>query len=133
MLPLLLESQSLCYQLPAVVLGGTSIVISPLIALMQDQVQALLEKNIHAAVISSNNGEKHNMDIMERLLGRSLRANTKKVMTFVPVTLLYVTPEQVQTNRFRDMLAELNSKKKLTMFAVDEAVSSNCHNLSIGQ
>ena len=45
---------------------------------MQDQVQALLEKGVEAAVISSNNGEKHNLDIMERLLGRSLRATSSK-------------------------------------------------------
>ena len=62
----------MCYQLPAIVLGGTSIVISPLIALMQDQVQALLDKGIEAAVISSNHGEKHNVNVMERLLGRTL-------------------------------------------------------------
>jgi ATP-dependent DNA helicase RecQ len=115
--------QSLCYQLPAIVLGGTSVVISPLIALMQDQVQTLLVKGIQAAVISSNSGEKHNMDVMERLLGRSLRASKKTPGPFTPVTLVYVTPEQVQTNRFREILKELNSKKKLTMFAVDEAVS----------
>lgn len=90
---------------------------------MQDQVQSLVEKGVQAAVISSNNGEKHNLDVMERLVGRGLRATKKPVGPLVPITLVYVTPEQVQTNRFRDILRELNKKKQLTMFAVDEAVS----------
>jgi superfamily II DNA helicase RecQ len=91
---------------------------------MQDQVQSLISKGIQAALISSNNGEKNNLDVMERLVGRSLRASRKNLGPFVPVTLLYVTPEQVQTARFRDILKDLNHKKKLTMFAVDEAVSN---------
>lgn len=110
--------QSLCYQLPAVVLGGTTIVISPLIALMKDQVQALTEKGVQAAAISSNNKEKINKDIMERLLTKNKSLSNQK-----PIVLLYVTPEQVQTNRFRDVLKELSAQNKLTMFVVDEAVS----------
>lgn len=118
--------KSLCYQLPAVVLGGTSIVISPLIALMQDQVQALNDKGVAAALISSGNGDRHNREIMERLLGRSLAARPQKVKPadqkpFDHITILYVTPEQVQTTRFRDILVELHKKNSLSLFAVDEA------------
>lgn len=121
-----LAGKSLCYQLPAVVLGGTAIVISPLIALMQDQVQALCEKGVAAAVISSGNGERVNREIMERLLGRSLLARPQKnkpadAKPFEHITILYVTPEQVQTSRFRDILVELHKKKQLSLFAIDEA------------
>jgi len=56
--------KSLCYQLPAVVLGGTTIVVSLLIALMQDQVQALNGKGVAAAVISSSQGEKHTLSFI---------------------------------------------------------------------
>lgn len=121
------QGKSLCYQLPAVVLGGTTIVISPLIALMVDQVKALNGKGITAALISSGNGEKTNREIFEQLLGRS-HANAKvksqqtlKTPELEHITLLYVTPEQVQTSRFRDAMGELHKKKQLSLFAVDEA------------
>ena len=121
------QGKSLCYQLPAVVLGGTTIVISPLIALMVDQVKALNDKGVKAALISSGNGEKTNREIMEQLLGRSLsnskvkRSQTVQEHEFEHITLLYVTPEQVQTARFRDAMGELHRKKQLTLFAIDEA------------
>jgi ATP-dependent DNA helicase RecQ len=110
-----------------VVLGGTTIVISPLIALMVDQVKALNAKGVNAALISSGNTEKMNRDIMERLLGRRHEERSKarkppaEEIALEHITLLYVTPEQVQTSRFRDALVELTKKKQLTLFAVDEA------------
>lgn len=114
--------KSLCYQLPAVVLGGTTVVVSPLIALMNDQVRALTEKGVQAAVISSNNCEKHNKEIIERLLnGRGSRKQESSIGSRKPIALLYVTPEQVETNRFRDLLKALNAENNLTMFVVDEA------------
>jgi RecQ family ATP-dependent DNA helicase len=114
--------KSLCYQLPAIVLGGTTIVVSPLIALMADQSQALLNKGISTAVISSANGERRNLDVMERMLGRSLRAKTKSDQDLrKPVTLVYCTPEQIQTVRFRNILTELHQKNRLALFAIDEA------------
>jgi ATP-dependent DNA helicase RecQ len=109
-----------------VVLGGTTIVVSPLIALMQDQAQSLMRKGVSAAVISSANGDRANREIMERLLGRSLsdkprkgKAGREKSMEHI--TLLYVTPEQVQSNGFREVLAELHRKNQLSLFAIDEA------------
>jgi superfamily II DNA helicase RecQ len=121
------QGKSLCYQLPAVVLGGTTIVISPLIALMVDQVKALNDKGVTAALISSGNGEKTNKEIFEQLLGRSLSNSklksqqTNREPELKHITLLYVTPEQVQTSRFRDAMVELHKKKQLTLFAIDEA------------
>lgn len=116
-----LLGKSLCYQLPAVVLGGTTIVVSPLIALMHDQVKALNAKGVNAALISSGNTETINREIMERVLGRRLVASKEPTPVLEPITLLYVTPEQVQTNRFREALAELHKTNRLALFAIDEA------------
>jgi ATP-dependent DNA helicase RecQ len=101
-------------------------VISPLIALMQDQVRALNERGVAAALISSGNGDRQNREIMERLLGRSLAVLPQKAKPadqkpLEHITIVYVTPEQVETTRFRDILIELNKKNRLSLFAVDEA------------
>ena len=124
--------KSLCFQLPALVLGGTTIVISPLKALIADQVQALLDKKIDAAFLSSQLSEGKKLDLLERLLRRSLRSKNKKkgnkspatsslIHPPRPVTLLYCTPEQLKTERFRSVLQELHGQQRLTCFAVDEA------------
>lgn len=115
--------KSLCYQLPAVTLGGLTVVVSPLIALMVDQVQACQSKGIEAAVISSSNGERANLDTLERVVGRSLRPSKKNPSqsSHRPITLLYCTPEQIQTERFRNIMAEVHQQKRLSLFAVDEA------------
>jgi RecQ family ATP-dependent DNA helicase len=119
--------KSLCYQLPAVTLGGTTVVVSPLIALMVDQVQALVAKGISAAIISSSNTEGQNMDIVERLLGYRVRKTKSKTNesssnnALAPLNLLYVTPEQIQTARFQDVLKKLDTQKRLALIAIDEA------------
>jgi superfamily II DNA helicase RecQ len=94
---------------------------------MVDQVKALNDKGVTAALISSGNGEKINREIFEKLLGRS-QSNAKEKrqlkineQELKQITLLYVTPEQVQTSRLRDAMGELYKKKQLTLFAVDEA------------
>jgi hypothetical protein len=143
--------KSLCYQLPATVMGGVTFVISPLIALMLDQVNSLNQKGISAALISSSQTETQNRAILERLLGRPLiskqnststtnnknRDKDNKVPTqkqlilngdknsssssSPPLTLLYITPESIKTDSFRSILSELYKQRRIAMFAVDEA------------
>lgn len=117
--------KSLCYQLPALTLGGTTIVVSPLKALIADQVESLLKKGIPAAFLSSSLTEAEKTNVMERVLQRSLRSRSKPV-DFVSwkgkfVNLLYCTPELLQTDRFRHSLQELYKSNRLTGFAIDEA------------
>mmetsp|Transcript_4504 Transcript_4504/g.5212 ORF Transcript_4504/g.5212 Transcript_4504/m.5212 type:complete len:602 (-) Transcript_4504:46-1851(-) len=116
--------KSLCYQLPAAVLGGVTLVISPLIALMVDQVQKLNEKGIPAALVSSANGERNNREVMERLLGRRMnnnKTNKEENKALKPINLLYGTPELLLTERFRKILTELHQRNGLALFALDEA------------
>ena len=81
--------KSLIYQLPALLYPGISIVISPLIALIQDQLQGLLQKDIKAESINS------------KLSADERRAIMDDLYSGVPKTrILYVTPEQVQTQRY---------------------------------
>ncbi|HEY7954847.1 MAG TPA: ATP-dependent DNA helicase RecQ [Polyangia bacterium] len=96
--------KSLCYQLPAVALGGLTVVVSPLISLMKDQVDALVARNIPAAFINSS------VDPEEReaTLARAVRGELR---------LLYVAPERFRVGGFA---AELK-RAALTLVAVDEA------------
>ena len=117
--------KSLCYQLPALTRGGTTIVISPLIALMKDQVNALVQKGVAAAAICSANTQKENTNVMERMLGRSMSTTTNKKkadeQVFLPLTLVYCTPELLQTQRFQNVMEELHKKNRLSFIAIDEA------------
>lgn len=119
--------KSLCYQLPAVVLPGISIVVCPLIALMIDQVDSLKRKGIEAAFISSSQSEKENQLVIERLQGITSKSQADKgKLNFAPpvhkpIKLLYCTPELLQTNRFRNILTTLYQHNKLSLLAIDEA------------
>ena len=104
--------KSLCYQIPAIARKsagqGTTIVISPLIALMHDQVGALHEAGVEAAFLNSTlSGEEANQ--VERRLLRG------------EFTLLYAAPERVTTPRFLAQLDALFERGQLALFAIDEA------------
>lgn len=96
--------KSLCYQLPGVVLPGTAIVISPLIALMDDQVQGLVQMGVQAAALNSSMPWEEQLEVQRRLADGSL-------------DLLYVSPERAVTSRFLQLL----TSAKINLFAVDEA------------
>jgi ATP-dependent DNA helicase RecQ len=96
--------KSLCYQLPAMVMEGVTVVVSPLIALMKDQVDALHKRGIPAALINSSLSLQEQR---ERLSG--LRRGEYK--------LLYVAPERFRSQSFLRALGEV----EIALFAVDEA------------
>jgi ATP-dependent DNA helicase RecQ len=98
------SGKSLCYQLPALLLDGVTVVVSPLIALMKDQIDALAELGVPAARIDSSLSFAEVRDVSERLRRRELR-------------LLYVAPERFNNERFVAQLAGV----EIALFAVDEA------------
>jgi ATP-dependent DNA helicase RecQ len=98
------SGKSLCYQLPAMMLPGATIVVSPLIALMKDQVDALQARGLPATFINSSIGESEQRDRIE-----GLRRGAYK--------LVYVAPERFRSTHFLSVLKTV----KLSLFAVDEA------------
>lgn len=104
--------KSLCYQIPAIVRQraghGVSIVVSPLIALMHDQVGALLEAGVDAAFLNSSLTPDEAQQIERRLLKGE-------------ITMLYAAPERLTTPRFLALLDSLHERGLLGLFAIDEA------------
>jgi len=96
--------KSLCYQLPSLLRDGCGIVVSPLIALMRDQVAGLLEAGVKAAVLNSTLSFDEANAVEQRLLAGDL-------------DLLYIAPERLLTPRCLNLLG----RAKLALFAIDEA------------
>ncbi|KGJ90467.1 DNA helicase RecQ [Thalassotalea sp. ND16A] len=96
--------KSLCYQIPALVLDGVGIVISPLIALMQDQVDALKILGVNAEFLNSSQDYQRQQQIEQQLLNGEL-------------DLLYIAPERLLTERMQNLLLRTN----IALFAIDEA------------
>ncbi len=96
--------KSLCYQIPALLRQGTAIVVSPLIALMQDQVDALREAGVAAAYLNSSLAADAQREVERKLLVGEL-------------DLLYVAPERLLTSRFLGQL----ERTEVALFAIDEA------------
>ncbi|APW66551.1 DNA helicase RecQ [Poseidonibacter parvus] len=96
--------KSLCYQLPTLLMDGVTVVISPLIALMQDQVKALNDLDIKAQMISSSQSNDENSFTMQKLLANELK-------------FVYVAPERFTSNEFVAVLQRIN----INYFVIDEA------------
>ena len=96
--------KSLCYQLPALILPGVCLVVSPLIALMRDQVQSLRQMGVRAAAINSS-------------LVPGEAAQLERAMQAGELDLVYVAPERLLTERFLSVL----DRTPLALFAIDEA------------
>src|SRR3954468_19536251 len=98
------SGKSLCYQVPALVLGGLTVVVSPLVALMQDQVAALRLAGVAAETINSSLMRDANVEAWRRVASGETR-------------LLYLAPERLMTERMLDALSRLD----LRLIAIDEA------------
>jgi ATP-dependent DNA helicase RecQ len=96
--------KSLCYQIPALMRAGTGVVVSPLIALMQDQVAALTQAGVRAAALNSS------------LEGREA-SRIERAFAAGELDLLYVAPERLVTPRCLDLL----ERSTIALFAIDEA------------
>lgn len=96
--------KSLCYQIPALLRPGTGVVVSPLIALMQDQVSALTQLGVRAAALNS-------------ALSLDAARRVEQALLAGELDLLYVAPERLLTERFLALLA----RSRAALFAIDEA------------
>lgn len=100
--------KSLCYQIPALARDGLAIIVSPLIALMQDQVEALQQLGVQAAFLNSSLSTEDNARITSQALSGEIK-------------ILYVAPERLTVNSFLSLLDEVNAHVGLALFAIDEA------------
>lgn len=96
--------KSLCYQIPALIFKGITLVVSPLIALMQDQVNQLKERNIGAELMTSQLSREEIDEVMENCFSGKVK-------------LLYVAPERLQSRSFIQFIRNL----EISLIAVDEA------------
>lgn len=96
--------KSLCYQIPALVFGGLTVVVSPLISLMKDQVDQLLANGVAAACLNSTQSREQQQEVMAGCRSGQIR-------------LLYIAPERLMMDNFIDQICHWH----LSMVAVDEA------------
>jgi len=96
--------KSLCFQIPAIVRNGVGIVVSPLIALMQDQVDALTQSGVSAAFLNSSQTTETQQHIQQQLIKGDL-------------DLLYITPERLLLSKTLSLLKQIS----VSLFAIDEA------------
>lgn len=96
--------KSLCFQIPALCRDGVGIVVSPLIALMRDQVEALKQLGVRAAALNSSLTREEFFDVRRAIANGEL-------------DLLYVTPERIVTSGFQEMIGSA----RIALFAIDEA------------
>ncbi len=96
--------KSLTYQVPAMVLGGTTLVVSPLVALMEDQVRKLVEAGVRATFIAST-------------LDLDTRRERERSLARGDYAIVYAAPERLSSPRFKDLLVQA----RLSLVAVDEA------------
>lgn len=95
--------KSICYQLPALLMEGTAVVVSPLISLMKDQVEALQSNGIAAGALNSSNNETENANLRRACIEGTLK-------------LLYISPEKLIAEK-EYLLQDMN----ISLFAIDEA------------
>ena len=100
--------KSLCYQLPALLREGVAIVVSPLIALMQDQVDALQQLGVRAAFLNSSLDAESSREVTARLMHGDLQ-------------ILYVAPERLLMPHFLGLLEQIEIGTGIALFAIDEA------------
>jgi len=100
--------KSLCYQIPALIHSGCAVVISPLIALMQDQVDALKQLGVQAAFLNSSLDADAAREVYRQLNRGELK-------------LLYVAPERLMTEGLLSLLERLDEGNGISLFAIDEA------------
>ncbi|VVS90904.1 DNA helicase RecQ [Desulfoluna spongiiphila] len=96
--------KSLCYQIPGILRAGTAVVVSPLIALMQDQVESLRQNGVRAGYLNSS-------------LSQAEALQVERAMVHGEMDLVYVAPERLMTPRFQELLG----RTPLALFAIDEA------------
>jgi ATP-dependent DNA helicase RecQ len=96
--------KSICYQIPAIIMDGVAVVVSPLIALMKDQVEGLRANGVAADFLNSSQTNSEQAEVIERIVDGKVK-------------LLYVSPEKLVSQDFYYLLLQL----KVNLFAIDEA------------